>query len=367
MLNVMMKPASSACNMRCDYCFYFDEAEKRTHKSFGMMSEETLKNIIRRTMLKANYSVSFAYQGGEPTLRGLDFFKKAMEYQRQYNKKNIQVHNALQTNGFNLNEEWCKFFVENDFLIGVSMDGTQEIHDTYRHDAAGNKTYERILKTTKMFDKYNVQYNILTVVNKLVAKNIEDIYEEYKKNGWHYQQYIACLDPLEEERSQNEYSLTPQEFGEFMINLFNLWYKDFLKGKQPYIRQFENYVAILNNYPAESCDMRGTCGIQTVVEADGSVYPCDFYMLDDYCIGNFNKDQLEAINTKRREIEFLEKSVKLSDKCKACKYISICRGGCMRNRDMIGESYHNYLCEGYEMFFDAVLPRMSAIKVPNQI
>ncbi|WP_305768436.1 anaerobic sulfatase maturase [Candidatus Epulonipiscium viviparus] len=366
MLNVMMKPSSSACNMRCDYCFYFDEAEKRTQQSFGMMSEQTLKNIIRRTMLKANYSVSYAYQGGEPTLRGLDFFRKALEYQKQYNKKGIQVHNALQTNGFNLNEEWCKFFVENDFLIGVSIDGTQQIHDTYRHDPSGQNTYERILQTTKMFDQYNVQYNILTVVNKLVAKNIKEIYKAYEKNGWHYQQYIACLDPLEEERSQNEYSLTPQEFGQFMIDLFDLWYADFLQGKQPYIRQFENYVAILNGYPAESCDMRGTCGIQTVVEADGSVYPCDFYMLDEYRIGNFNTDQLETINANRSKIEFLEKSIKLSDKCKACQYLSICRGGCMRNRDMVGESYHNYLCEGYEMFFDAVLPRMRDIKVPNQ-
>ncbi|ONI41754.1 anaerobic sulfatase maturase [Candidatus Epulonipiscium fishelsonii] len=362
-LNVLMKPASSLCNMNCEYCFYFDEANKRAHSHFGMMSEITLKNIIRKTMLKAEHSITYAYQGGEPTLRGLDFFKTAIKFQKQYNRNGIKVFNALQTNGYEIDESWCEFFRENNFLMGVSIDGTKEIHNAYRHNKAGEDTYEKVFSTTKLFDKYKVEYNILTVVNSIVAQNIEEIYFHYKKNGWHFQQYIPCLDPIGEVRGKNEYALSPQMFGKFMVDLFNLWYQDFKKGKQPYIRQFENYVGILNGYPPESCDMRGTCGIQTVVEADGSVYPCDFYMLDEYKLGNFNENQLEAINLERNKIGFIETSTKLSNKCMECKYLYICKGGCQRNRELNQGSYHNYLCNGYKIFFDETLEEMKKIKI----
>ena len=178
-ISVLMKPSSGMCNMKCDYCFYCDETKKRTQQSFGFMKEETLKNIIRRTMLRAQGGISYAYQGGEPTLRGIDFFKKAVEYQKQYNKHGIQVQNAFQTNGYLLDEEWCRFLKENHFLVGVSLDGIQEIHDAYRHGKDGGPTYERVVRATKLLDEYGVDYNILTVVNRRVAGRIEEIYENY--------------------------------------------------------------------------------------------------------------------------------------------------------------------------------------------
>lgn len=362
-LSVLMKPASSLCNMNCEYCFYFDEASKRTQSHFGMMSEITLKNIIRKTILKAEQSITYAYQGGEPTLRGLEFFKTAIKLQKQYNRNKIQVFNALQTNGYEIDESWCEFFKQNNFLIGISIDGTQEIHDAYRHNKFGEATYEKVMLTTRLFDRYKVEYNILTVVNNTVAQNIKEIYLHYKKNGWNFQQYIPCLDPIGEVRGQNKYALTPQMFGQFMIDLFNLWYQDLKKGKQPYIRQFENYIGMLNGYSPESCDMRGICGVQTVVEADGSVYPCDFYMLDKYKLGNFNENQLETINFEREKIRFIETSTKLSNQCMGCNYLYICKGGCQRNREFNQGNYHNYLCEGYKMFFDKTLEKMKAIKI----
>ncbi len=366
-ISVLMKPSSGMCNMSCDYCFYCDEAQKRIQESYGFMSEQTLKNVIRKTMLRAEGMVSYAYQGGEPTLRGIDFFRKAIEYQRQYNRNGIQVNNALQTNGLLLNEEWCEFFKENHFLIGISIDGIKETHDCYRHTKSGESVYDRVLRATQLMDQYGVDYNILTVVNQKVAAHIKEIYAFYKERGWRFQQYIACLDPLEEEHGRSAYSLHPETYGSFLTELFNLWYEDWRNGSQPYIRQFENYIGILLGYQPEACDQRGCCGIQNVVEADGSVYPCDFYMLDEYRLGNFNVNRIDEINDRRNEIGFVERSRKLKKECRECTYYPICRGGCQRNRDLDLRSgeYKNYFCESYRMFFDACLERM--VKIADNI
>lgn len=362
-ISVLIKPASGICNMKCDYCFYCDEAKKRITKSYGFMTERTLKNVIRKTMLHADGMISYVFQGGEPTLRGLEFFEKVIEYQKQYNKNRVYVSNAIQTNGYALNEEWAKFFKENHFLVGFSLDGTKENHDLYRHNTEGEGTYDRILKSINLMDAYGVDYNILTVVTKDTAEHISEIYKEYQTRGWDYQQYIACLDPLGEERGKNPYALTPVQYGSFLIELFQLWYEDWKKKKQPYIRQFDNYIGILMGYQPESCDQRGSCGIQTVVEADGSVYPCDFYMLDEYYLGNLNEHRIEDIERMRKEIEFIERSEKVSEECRKCQYYRICRGGCQRNRERNSYSseYENYFCSGYKMFFDACLEQLKEI------
>ncbi len=354
-VSVLMKPASSLCNLSCDYCFYCDEAEKRAQKSFGFMSLQTLKNVIRKTMLRAEGTAGYAFQGGEPSLRGLDFFRQATAWQKQYNQNHVRVQNAFQTNGYLIDEEWCEFFREHQFLVGLSLDGTPEIHNSLRHDRkSGGATFDRISYSADLMDAYGVDYNILTVVTPAVAKNIADVYSYYKERGWNYQQYIACLDPLGEKHGQASHSLTPEVYGEFLIDLFFLWSRDLKNGKQPYIRQFENWIGLSAGYMAESCDQRGVCGIQNVVEADGSVYPCDFYMLDEYRLGNFNEDRLDAIDARREALGFVERSRQLDSECRQCKYYRICRGGCQRNRDFNPATglYENYFCPAYRMFFD---------------
>ena len=284
-ISLLIKPSSGNCNMKCDYCFYCDEINKRETASYGFMDEKTLKNVIRKTILVSEGSYTLAFQGGEPTLIGIDFFKKVLKFVNQYNKNNLKVNYALQTNGFNINSEWCEFFKANNFLIGLSIDGIKETHDLYRHDKNGCFTYEKAIKTAKLFDKYQVDYNILTVVNNETVKRAKEIYTDYQNKGWNYQQYITCLDPIDEEPGSRKYSLNPTEYGVFLNELFDLWYKDLIKNKQPYIRQFENFVSIELGYWPESCEQRGTCGTQYVVEADGSVYPCDFFALDNYNLG----------------------------------------------------------------------------------
>ena len=358
-ISVLIKPASGLCNMHCDYCFYKDEMENRTDASFGFMTEETLKNVIRKTLLRAEGVASYAFQGGEPSLRGLDFFKKAVELQKKYNKNNVRVNNAFQTNGTLIDEAWCAFFKENNFLVGLSIDGNRCTHDKYRH-LNGKSAYDKAYETAKLFDKFGVEYNVLTVVTADVAKNIEEIYRDYAEKGFKYQQYIPCLEAFTEDAKNGEFALTPEVYGEFLIKLFDLWFEDWKKGRQPYIRSFENYVGILMGYMPEACEQRGVCGIQNTVEADGSVYPCDFYALDEYKLGNFNTDNLDVINENRLKSKFIERSIPLPESCKACQYIQVCRGGCMRNRvknEFTGD-YENRFCLSYKMFFDKCLDRM---------
>ncbi|WP_270395751.1 anaerobic sulfatase maturase [Mediterraneibacter massiliensis] len=350
---VLIKPTSSLCNMHCDYCFYCDEAAKRETASYGMMSEHTLKNIIKKTLFQAQSDICFAFQGGEPTLRGLPFFQKVIDFETRFNRNTVRISNVIQTNGLLIDTDWCKFFKENHFLVGISVDGTQTTHDMCRHTKSGASTYVKIKQSIHLLEQYQVDYNILTVVNAFTAPAICEIYQEYKQNGWNYQQYITCLEPLGEDARKHPYSLTPSMYGKFLIQLFDMWYKDWKRGKAPYIRQFENYIGILMGYPPESCEQRGICSMQGVIEADGSVYPCDFYVLDPYKLGSFNENAISDFFENKRAKDFIEESKNISSACKNCEYYTLCRGGCKRSRikEPDGTAYRSYFCESYRMFF----------------
>lgn len=289
-ISLLIKPASSMCNMVCKYCFYKDESQYRQKQNCGMMKLDTLKNVIRKTLLNAEDFVSIVFQGGEPTIRGITFFREVIRLEKHYNRRNIVIQNALQTNGYLINAEWCRFLHENHFLVGLSVDGIQQIHDYYRRDSHGNGTYEQVCQAAKLFDEYAVEYNILTVVTEDIAENINEVYRSYKEKNWRYLQFIPCLEPLEANCGTMSYALTPEIYGEFLKNLFDLWYQDFKQGDYTSIRQFENYIQICMGMLPEACDQGGICSIQHVVEADGTVYPCDFYVMDEYCLGNYNDD-----------------------------------------------------------------------------
>lgn len=361
-IHVMIKPASGLCNMRCKYCFYADEMSKRSQASHGIMSLETLECVIRETFRYAEGECTIAFQGGEPTLAGLDFFRQCLRLEEKYNTENIPVSHAFQTNGYVLDEEWYSFFAENHFLVGLSVDGVKATHDAYRKAADGQDTYFHTLEKARGLQQAGVDFNILTVVNGMTAPKIRKIYEKYRKLGFDWQQYIACLDPVWEIQGHQEYSLTPQMYGRFLIDLFELWDLDLRQGKQPYIRMFENYIGILMGQQPESCEQRGVCGFQNIVEADGSVYPCDFYVLDDYCLGNLRTDSFQAIEQRMKESRFIQDSVNHTESCRSCPYFAVCRGGCRRHREQPGtQAGENYFCESYQMFFGACLPRMQEI------
>jgi uncharacterized protein len=208
-INVLIKPASGMCNICCKYCFYKDEIHNRKIESYGFMKEETLEQIIKKTIDFSDTACTIAYQGGEPTLRGIDFFEKSIEYEKRYNTKGLQISNAIQTNGICINEDWAEFFKKNNFLVGISLDGTSFTHDAFRINNKGQGTFSQVLKAIDLLKKYHVEYNILTVVNALTAKKISLIYGFYKQNNFEYLQFIPCLNPIGKENERYSYTLTP--------------------------------------------------------------------------------------------------------------------------------------------------------------
>ena len=268
-VSLLIKPASSGCNMRCKYCFYADEANIRSVKFYGNMTKTVLESLVKRAFDSATGFVTFSFQGGEPTLVGLDFYKKLIELQKKYNARGVQVSNAIQTNGYIIDDEWASFLAKNDFLVGLSMDGTAEMHDKFRLDCAKKPTFERVRRTADLFEKYGVRFNVLCVVTEQTARNPRVVYDALKKYG--YIQFIACLDGLEGGKS--DYSLTPSSYAKFLIETFNGYYLDFLSAKPVSVRNFDNYVMMLLGGQPENCAMRGVCTPTLVVEGDGSVYP----------------------------------------------------------------------------------------------
>ena len=366
-LSLLIKPASGNCNMRCQYCFYADVKANRSLPSFGMMSLETLEAIVRKALVQADGSCTFAFQGGEPTLAGLDFYRALVAFQKKYARPGVNVANAIQTNGLAIDRGWAEFLAEHHFLVGLSLDGYKDLHDLYRQDAVGKGTFNRILHTVQLFRQHRVEFNILTVVTAPVAANIRKIYGFYKKNGLEYQQYIPCIDPFDPS-GQDEgvipgYTLTPALYASFLMNLFDLWYNDVTNQHFIYIRYFENLVGMMAGYPPENCGLLGQCTRQLVIEADGGVYPCDFYVLDKWRIGNLLVDSFEDIERNRDESGFIDVSLHVDEACKSCEWRSLCRGGCRRDREpMVDDQLAlNRYCAAYKKFFAHVQPRLAQL------
>ena len=217
-ISVMIKPVSGLCNMNCSYCFYCDEAQKREKNCYGQMSEETLKNVIRKTMLSADGVVSYTWQGGEPSLRGLDFFRQAVELQKKYNRNGVQVLNAFQTNGYAITEEWCEFFRENHFLVGLSVDGTQELHDVFRRGADGGGTYDCVKRTADLFSRMGVEFNVLTVVTSQRAEHTKEVYESYRKTGGSFSSILHVSIRMEKEKERGRIRFCRCSTGNFCQN-----------------------------------------------------------------------------------------------------------------------------------------------------
>lgn len=357
-LNLLIKPASSSCNLRCRYCFYYDVADNREVKNYGIMNDDTLENMVKKVFDDVEYSANFAFQGGEPTMAGIEFFEKFHKFVEKYNTKKIIVNFSLQTNGTLLNKKWLELFKKHNYLIGLSLDGNKEMHDTFRIDAKGEGTFSRVLKAAKMMKKAEVEFNILCVVNKLIAQNGKLVYNFFRNNGFRYYQFIPCLDSLSCSE-EKDYTLTAEDYGKFLDETFNLWYEDMMSGKRISVRHFDNYTKILLGEEPEACDMVGHCNMNAVLESDGSMYPCDFYVLDEFKVGNINESSFEELFKSEAEMRFLRTSLAVDEKCKVCRYFKICRGGCRRHKELTAEgNYENRFCESYKYFFERNIDKM---------
>lgn len=352
-LNFLIKPASSLCNMRCRYCFYADEAASRSMASAGVMQQETSDLLIQEAFSSVDERglITFAFQGGEPTLAGLDYFRHFVETVKKYNTKRAAVQYAIQTNGLLLDEVWAEFFAENEFLVGLSMDGEKAIHDAFRVDIAGKGTWNRIAKNLALLQRKKVLTNILCVVSKPCAKSPEKVYRNLKKMGATHLQFIPCLDPIEVERGILPHSLTPAQYGEFLCILFDEWYRDWKSGQYTSIRFFDDFVHLAMGLPAGTCSTGGSCGAYFVVEGDGTLYPCDFYCLDQWMLGKIGDVKLENMACHPLMTEFLQESLNRPVECGVCRWKRLCNGGCKRDwyKDETGN--HNYLCPAFKKFF----------------
>lgn len=358
-LTIMIKPASSNCNMRCLYCFYADEASQRSISSFGFMPPDILDEIVRKALAKAEYHCTFAFQGGEPTLAGLDFYKKLLALEKKYNTKKISIKNIIQTNGYLIDETWVRFFKKRDFFIGLSIDGPQTIHDKYRKTPFKAGTFQRIMHTVSLLKKYDVEFNVLTVVTSEIAKQPSKVYHFYRNQNLNFQQYIPCLNPLGSPSEVFDYTLTSELYADFLTNMFDLWYQDFKNGRIIYISFFENLLGILKGQPPNSCTLCPECQKQYVIEADGSVYPCDFYALDHYKLGNITADTFASLDLKREQLRFIDSSRIRPITCNHCKWYTLCTSGCRRERDTGGNILStNIFCSAYKQFFNYSFSRL---------
>lgn len=352
----MLKPSSSNCNLSCKYCFYHSLASRREEYSKGMMTARTAERVIDSALDFANGSgVFFTFQGGEPLLCGVGFFSHFVDYARKNNTKGSKLSFCLQTNATLITDEYARFFADNDFLVGVSLDGDRELN-SYRLYPDGRESFDDVIKGIEILKKYNVKFNVLSVLTKRTALDFRRAYRFFKSNSLRYIQFITGIRPENEDYDEDMY-MSCEDYAYFLNKCFNIYYNDCMRGEFVSIRSFDNYALLAGGGNAEQCGMNGFCSTQFVVEGDGSVYPCDFYCTDEWYLGNINELSFIELYKAPELAQFLKASFEINDNCKTCDYFYICRsGGCKRARRSAD------YCKAYKDFFSQAEYKLKQMK-----
>jgi uncharacterized protein len=360
--HMMAKPSGSACNLQCDYCFFLKK-EKLYPGSKLRMSDEVHEAYIRQ-LLDSHQTprVTVAWQGGEPTLRGLDFFRRSVELQKKYAKPGTKIENAFQTNGVLLNDEWCRFFHEKNFLVGLSLDGPRELHDFYRKDKGGHGTFDRVVKAARLLQKHKVEFNILCTVNSKNADHPLEVYRFFRDQlGTNYIQFIPIVERINENGETGfqegskvtDRSVRPDQWGRFLIEIFDEWVRRDVG--QTFVLNFEGALAGWLGMAGTVCIFGPTCGLGMALEHNGDLYSCDHFVEPNYFLGNILKIPMVELVASEKQRKFgTDKRDTLPKYCRECKVLSICNGECPKNRfieTQDGETGLNYLCAGYKAFF----------------
>ena len=346
--NVMIKPASSLCNMRCKYCFYADVASAREVTSYGIMTDEVMARCLNgvRKCVGVGDRVNFVFQGGEPMLAGFDFLDSFVKRTSSWN--DVTVTYALQTNATLIDERWCEFLKKHGFLVGVSFDILEDAHDGTRLGADGEGTYKTVLSSIELLKKHKVDFNVLCTLTSYVARHPREVWRQLRRLGIEFVQFTPCLDDF---GGTSPYALTPERFASFYTALFELWYEEYKNGKYISVKFFDDIVNQLVLGTPTSCGMDGVCRPQLVVEADGSVYPCDFYCLDKYKLGCLAESSVDELLSSPRVSEFVSREAPAMPICKDCRYSRFCGGNCVRMRREIFVGKNGSFC-GYRAFLD---------------
>jgi uncharacterized protein len=305
--------------------------------------------------------LTLAFQGGEPTLAGLPYFKEVVALINQQEKK-VKVNFALQTNGILIDDQWAEFLKANHFLVGLSLDLIRSVHDRNRVNPNQTGTFQQVMATKKLLDAFEIEYNILCVLTSEVAAKPKKVFEFIKKHHIQYVQFVPCLDELENTGEPSEFALTPKQFARFYQELLPLWLNEWRQGHYFSVKLFDDLYNLLVNQTTTACGILGKCQIQYIVEADGGVYPCDFYVLDEYRIGNIRELSLRELFDQelQKEPNFLTPHQSPSY-CKTCPFLAVCHGGCKRMSQAVYVNQENNYC-GYQEFLGQFIPQLPLIK-----
>lgn len=374
---IMLKPAGSLCNLRCKYCYYLEKNELYKDQKNHVITDELLEKFIKEYIeAQTTPQVLFTWHGGETLMRPISFYKRALELQRIY-ARGRQIDNCIQTNGTLITDEWCEFFKQNNFLVGVSIDGPQEFHDEYRRTGTGRPTFREVMKGIKLLNKHGVEWNALAVVNDFNADYPLDFYHFFKEIGCRYIQFTPIVERMVQ-RADNlklapgmqeggelaDFSITAEQWGNFLCTIFDEWVHHDVG--EYYIQLFD---ATLANWVGEApgiCTMAKECGHAGVMEFNGDVYSCDHFVYPKHKLGNLHEQTIFEMMNSPEQKEFSKmKYLMLPQQCKECKFQFACHGECPKNRfikDRYGNPGQNYLCKGYHQFFEHVAPYMDFMK-----
>ncbi len=379
---IMTKPAGSLCNLACRYCYYLEKGKLYKNDPRHVMSDELLERFTRDYIaMQTMPNVLFTWHGGETLMRPLSFYKKALELQRKYAGGHT-IDNAIQTNGTLITEEWARFFKENNFLVGVSIDGPQEFHDEYRKSRTGKPSFLQVMKGIQWLNRYGVEWNAMAVVNDFNADYPLEFYHFFKEIGCRYIQFTPVVEriyrhpdgrmlasPIDGAVAEPaDFSVTPGQWGRFLCTLFDEWVRNDVA--EYYIQIFDATLAGWMGVPPSVCTMAETCGHAGVMEFNGDVYACDHYVFPEFKLGNIYRDTLPSMMWSEAQMRFgNNKRDLLTRQCRECEYLFACHGECPRNRfarSADGQEGHNYLCRGYYEYFRHVAPYMDFMKYQLQ-
>lgn len=360
--HLMAKPTGATCNLDCQYCFFLSKEMLYPGSRFRM-ADDLLESYIRQ-LIEAHRvpEVTVAWQGGEPTLMGLDFFRRALEYENKYRKPGTTIENTMQTNGTLLNDEWCEFFRENNFLIGLSLDGPREMHDAYRVDKGGHPTFDKVVHAARLLQKHQVEFNILTTVNAANADHPLEVYHFLRDEiGTRFIQFIPIVERinsdgstlLQEGTEVTHRSVKAEQWGTFLITVFDEWVRRDVGTV--FVQMFDAALASWVGAPQSLCIFSETCGSALALEHNGDLYSCDHFVEPLYFLGNIRKDKMAELVSSEKQRRFGNaKRDTLPRYCRECEVRFACHGECPKNRFIMtpdGEPGLNYLCAGYKAFF----------------
>jgi uncharacterized protein len=360
--HVLAKPTGSLCNLNCEYCFFLSKEKLYPGSSFRM-TDDLLEEYIRQLIVGQQVpEATVAWQGGEPTLMGLDFFRRSIHYEEKYRRPGMAIHNTIQTNGVLLDEEWCKFFKENNFLVGISLDGPRELHDFYRKDKAGRPTFDRVMHAVRLMQQHNVDFNILATVNAANVGHPLEVYRFFRDEvGAQFIQFIPIVERKNETGYQEgdrvtDRSVKPDQYGRFLTSIFDEWVRRDVA--RVFVQTFDVALAAWAGAPPGVCAFAPTCGTALVLEHNGDLYSCDHFVEPKYLLGNIQETPLSELVASEKQVRFgLDKLQGLPGYCRACEVRFACHGECPKNRFLKtsdGEPGLNYLCSGYRAFFQHI-------------